>query len=245
MFAQAAQQDRVIPGAVATLGVDARKDFLKKTYGHLLGAILAFVAIEWLFIGERSPLGDAVTGPMFKLLGTSQWSWLIVLGLFMVVGKVAQGFALNDSNSRGLQYLGLGLYVLAEALIFVPLLFIAANYYPGVISVAGIATILLFVGLTATVVLTKKDFSFLGGILGVASMAGLGLIVCSVLFGFSIGLVGTVAFIALAAGYVLYYTSFVLAHCRPTQHVGGALLLFSAIALLFWYVLQLFMRLRD
>lgn len=244
MFAQQAEYQRPIPGAVATQGVDVRREFLKKTYGHLLGAILAFAGLEALLVRQESPLFGIITEPTLRMLASSRYSWLIVLGAFMIVGKVAEKFASSDT-SRGMQYLGLGLYVVAEALIFMPLLFIATYYYPGVIPVAGLTTVLLFAGLTATVFLTKKDFSFMGGVLSVLSMAALGIILCSILFGFSLGIVFTAAMIALSGGYVLYYTSQVLAHYRPTQHVSAALALFAAIALMFWYIVQLFMKLRD
>jgi FtsH-binding integral membrane protein len=244
--AQVHAHERSIPGAVATAGVDARREFLKRTYGHLLGAILAFVGLEFLLVSPSSPLFESISVPTMRAMAGSQWSWLVVLGLFMVVGHVASRFASSDT-SRGMQYVGLALYVVAESLIFMPLLFIAANVarYDGVIPVAGLATVLIFVGLTATVFLTRKDFSFLRGALSVASMAALGVIVCSLIFGFSLGVIFTVAMIGLAAGYVLYYTSQVLAHFRPSQHVAASLALFAAIALLFWYVLRLFMSSRD
>ena len=245
MFAQA-HDERSIPGAVATLGVDVRREFLKKTYGHLLGAILAFVGLEYALLSKASPLREMVTEPIMSALARTPYGWLVVLGLFMGAGYVAQRWASSDT-SRGIQYLGLGLYVVAEALIFMPMLLIATSLakYDGVVPVAGLSTVLLFAGLTATVFLTKKDFSFLGGALSIASMAALGIILCSILLGFHLGIVFTVAMIALAAGYTLYYTSQVLAHYRPTQHVAASLALFATIALLFYYVLRLFMSLRD
>jgi uncharacterized protein len=245
MFAQA-HQERSIPGAVATAGVDVRREFLKKTYGHLFGAIVAFIALEAALLSQASPLFDAITVPILQALAGSQYSWLIVLALFMAAGWLAQRWAMSDT-SRGIQYLGLGLYIVAEAIIFIPLLYVATNVsnYEGVVPVAGVSTLLLFAGLTATVFLTKKDFSFLGPALGIGMMVAFGLIICSILFGFHLGMVFTIAMIALAAGYTLYYTSQVLAHYRPTQHVAASLALFSAIALMFWYVLRLFMSLRD
>src|SRR5690606_36143043 len=145
----------------------------------------------------------------------------------------------------GMQYLGLGLYVVAEAIIFVPLLAIANAYYPGVITSAAWLTLLLFGGLTATVFVTKKDFSFLRGALGIGMLVAIVLIVLSMTIGFNLGILFTVAMLALACGYILYYPSQVLAHYRPTQHVSAALALFSAVALLFWYVVRLLMALRE
>jgi len=227
---------RPIPGAVATAGVNERVLFLRKTYAHLGGAIALFILLEaWLL---NSGVG----------LAWAQWalstSWLLVLGLFIGVSWIAERWA-QSSTSRGMQYLGLGLYVVAEAFIFAPILIIASYYYEGVIPQAAVITLLLFGGLTATVFLTKKDFSFLRGVLFIGSMVALGTIVLSLLFGFSLGVVFTVAMIALAAGYVLFHTSQVMAHYPPTHYVAGALALFASVALLFWYVLRLLMSMRD
>jgi FtsH-binding integral membrane protein len=243
---QAQAKTRPIPGAVATVGLDVRREFLKKTYVHLLGAILAFVGLEAMLVSPNGPLFDVITVPMFRVLAASQYAWLAFLAGFVVAGKVADHFARSDT-SRGMQYLGLGLYVVVEAIMFVPLLAVAANVakYEGVIPVAGVATMAIFVGLTATVFITKKDFSFIGGALSIGMMVAFALIICSILFGFHLGMIFTIAMIALAGGYVLYYTSRVMAYYRPTQHVAAALSLFSAVALLFWYVLRLFMSLRD
>jgi uncharacterized protein len=228
---------RPIPGAVATAGVNERVSFLRKTYAHLGGAIALFVLLEaWLL---QSGVG----------LAWAQWalstSWLLVLALFIGVSWIAERWARSDT-SRSMQYLGLGLYVVAEAFIFAPILIVASYYYEGVIAQAAVITLLLFGGLTATVFLTKKDFSFLRGILFVGSMVALGVIVMSILFGFNTGMIFTVAMIALAAGYILYDTSRVMAHYPPTHYVAGALALFASVALLFWYVLRLLMSLgRD
>lgn len=226
---------RPIPGAVATAGVNERVLFLRKTYAHLGGAIGLFVLLEAFLL--NSNLGIA----------WAQWalstSWLLVLVMFIGVSWLAERWARSDT-SRGMQYLGLGLYVVAEAFIFAPILIIANYYFEGpIISQAAVITLLLFGGLTATVFITKKDFSFLRGILAVGAMVALGLIVMSLLFGFSLGAVFSAAMIALAAGYILFHTSQVMAHYPPTHYVAAALALFSSVALLFWYVLRLLMSL--
>ena len=175
----------------------------------------------------------------------AQWalgtSWLLVLALFIGVSWLAERWS-RSNTSRGMQYLGLGLYIVAEAFIFAPILLIANYYFEGpIITQAAAITLLLFGGLTATVFLTKKDFSFLRGVLFVGSMVALGLIVLSLIFGFSLGVLFTVAMIALAAGYILYQTSQIMGHYPPTHYVAAALALFSSVALLFWYVLRLLM----
>ena len=217
---------------------EARASFIAKTYAHLTGAIVAFVALEAILLSL--PGIDRLVETMIG----GQYSWLIVLGLFMGVSWIANSWACSGT-SIGMQYAGLGLYVVAEAILFVPLLYMAKMFGgPMVIPTAGAATLGLFAVLTAVVFVTRKDFSFLRSILIFGGFAALGLIVCAVLFQFALGPIFTYAMIALACGYILYYTSNVLHHYRIGQHVAASLALFAAVALLFWYILQLFMSRR-
>jgi FtsH-binding integral membrane protein len=166
---------------------------------------------------------------------------LFVLLAFMGASWLAQTWAQSDS-SRGMQYLGLGLYVFAEAVIFLPLLIIANHMVDKtVIPTAGILTLAVFGGLTLSVFVTKKDYSFLRPILCVASLIALGVIVAAILIGFSLGLIFSFVMIALMSGYILYYTSQVMLHYRTDQHVAAALALFAAVATLFWYILRIVM----
>jgi len=137
-------------------------------------------------------------------------------------------------ESPTIQYAGLGIFVLAEAIIFVPILMVAMTYSSSdVIPTAAILTGLMFAGLTAVVFMTKKDFSFLRSILVIGGFIAMGLIVCG-------------AMVALACGAILYDTSNVLHHYRTDQHVSASLELFASIALLFWYVLRIVMAMsRD
>jgi FtsH-binding integral membrane protein len=178
------------------------------------------------------------------MMFSNRASWFIVLALFMGATWVANSMA-QSSTSAGTQYAGLALYIVAEAVIFLPLLYIANNFADGtVIPTAGLITLLLFGGLTAIVFMTGSDFSFLRTGLTIAGLAALGLILCAGLFGFNLGTLFTVAMIALMCGYILYDTSNVLHHYRIGQHVAASLALFATVATLFWYVLQLVMSLN-
>jgi FtsH-binding integral membrane protein len=221
-----------------------RAAFIRRTYAHLAGAILAFVGIEAFLFNVAS---EEVTRTITSLMVGTQISWLLVLGAFMLVSWVAESWARSDS-SRGLQYLGLGLYVVAQAVLFVPLLF-AAQHYSGdehVIAKAGIMTLAVFGGLTLAVFVSGKDFSGMRTYLCVGSWLALGFIVASVVFQFEgmIVLVFCFAMVALASGYIIYQTSNVIHQYRTDQHVAAALALFAAVGLLFWYILQIFLRSR-
>ncbi|MGD8340174.1 MAG: Bax inhibitor-1 family protein [Gammaproteobacteria bacterium] len=220
---------------VSALDTDSRATFIWRVYGHVAAAILGFGAIEtWLF---SSGLGEQLA---LRMLGTS---WLLVLGAFIVVGWIATHVA-HTTVSKPMQYLALVGFVVAEAIIFVPMLYLAMLKAPGIIDSAAGVTLLGTGGLTAVAFITRKDFSFLRGILMWAGILALVGIVGSVLFGFALGTWFSVAMIGLAGAAVLYDTSNILHHYPEDRHVGAALQLFASIAMMFWYVLRLFMS-RD
>jgi FtsH-binding integral membrane protein len=222
----------------AQAAADERSEFITKTYLHLAGAIGLFVALEAVLLAMPG------IGGLVQTMIATRYGWLVVLGLFMAVSYIAQNWA-QSTVSPGMQYLGLGLYVVAEAVIFVPLLYVARTVDPGIIPAAGATTLILFAGLTAIVFVTRKDFSFLRTVLLFGGFAALGLIVVSIIFQFALGPIFTYAMIALACGYILYHTSNVMLHYRIGQHVAASLALFASVALLFWYILQLFLSRRN
>lgn len=225
-------QEQTFSLAAADASATDRASFIRRTYGHLASALLVFTIIEYFLL--QSDFAVALATRM-----TSGFSWLMVLGAFMLVGYVADRMA-RSQTSEGVQYFGLGLYIVAEAIIFLPLLLVATFHSdPTIIPTAGLMTLLLVSGLTATVFITKKDFSFLRGVMIIGFFVALGLIICSYLFGFSLGLIFSGAMVLLASCVILYTTSNILHHYHTKQHVAASLALFAAVALLFWYILQI------
>jgi FtsH-binding integral membrane protein len=222
----------------AQADADERTSFITKTYLHLAGAIGLFIILEAIL------LHLPVTEDLVKLMIGGRYSWLVVLGAFMGVSYLADYWARSAVNPAT-QYMGLGLYVFAEAIIFVPLLYIAEHYAAGAITLAAVATVGLFAIMTAVVFVTRKDFSFLRSILIFGGFAAFGLIVVAILFNFTLGPIFIYAMIAFACTYILYDTSNVLHHYCIGQHVAASLALFASVALLFWYVLQLVMSRRN
>jgi FtsH-binding integral membrane protein len=221
----------------ADAAADVRAAFVRRTYGHLAGAVLAFAVLEALLL-QIPGIEELVRG-----MTGNRLSWLLVLGAFIGVSWLAESWA-RSSTSLAVQYAGLGLFVVAEAVIFLPLLYVAATFYPGAIQTAGVLTLAMFAGLTLVVFITRQDFSFLRSFLVVGSLLAFGFIVAAALIGFSLGLIFCVAVVALACGYILYDTSNILHHYRTDQHVAAALALFASVALLFWYVLRIVMSSR-
>jgi FtsH-binding integral membrane protein len=218
----------------------ARAAFMRRTYIHLFGAILAFIGIEALFFQVLN-----VNQLMARMFGGGPIGIIVLMVGFMAAGWIAQYWA-HNSTSRVMQYLGLGLYTLAEAVFFLPILWIASQLDKSganIIPTAGIITMLVFGGLTTIVLLTGADFSFLRVGLQIGCWASLVIAIAAIFMGFHLGLLFCGAMVLLACGFILYDTSNVLHHYRTDQHVGAALELFASVALLFYYVLRILIQL--
>ena len=212
-----------------------RASFIRKTYAHVALALLVFA-------GLVSVLVNTDTAQSLAMTMTGGWNWLIVLAAFMGVSWLAQSWA-RSTTSKPMQYMGLTLYTVAQSIIFLPLLFVASQYSNSteMIAQAGVVTLGLFAGLTAVVFITQKDFSFLGPILAIGGFVALGFIASGILFGFSLGSIFAFVMVAFAGAAILYETSNMLHHYNTNQHVAASLGLFASVALLFWYILQIFM----
>ena len=227
------------PYTVAEAQPTERAAFIRNTYLHLAMAVMALIAVEAVLL--QIP---AMRTLAMNMIGG--YMWLVVIGLFMFVSHFATKWA-HSGSSRGTQYAGLGLYILAQAVIFMPLLMIASMKAGDnrLIVKAGMITGGLFLGLTAVTFITKKDFSFLGSIISVGAFIALGFILAGVIFGFSLGLFFSGAMVLLMAGSILYQTSNIMHHYSTTQHVAASLALFASVATLFWYVLQFLMSMSS
>ena len=235
--------------SVAAAPVSARRAFIQRTYLHLAGAILAFVGLETLIL-QVEPLRNAALSLFWA---NGMFGMLVLLAAFIGVSFLARHWAYS-STSRGTQYAGLLTYVVLEAIIFAPILFVATSpdfKYHGqhLVEKAGLMTLAVFAGLTTAVFVTKRDFSFLGPMLCVGGWLLFAVILGAVIFGVGNGGLLTLlicfAGLALASGFIIYDTSNVIHRFRTDQHVAAALELFASVALLFWYVLRIFMLSRD
>ena len=223
------------PAAVGELSVQSRATFVSRTYGHLFGAVLLFTSIEVVLF--KTGLAETIARAMLGV------SWLLVLGGFVVVSWLASRTA-HVAQSKAAQYAALVGFVMAESIVFVPLLYIADYRAPGVIASAAAVTFFAFAALTIVVFMTRKDFSFLRGILMWGGILALVLIATGVIFGFNLGTYFSVAMVGLAGASILYDTSNVLHHYPEDRYVGAALQLFASVAMMLWYVLRLFLSRR-
>jgi hypothetical protein len=221
--------------AVFRGSVDSRAVFITRTYTHVVGGILGFILVELgLF---ESGIAGQIARYMFG-------NWLLVLGAFMLIGWLATRTA-QTTTSIGMQYFAYGAYVVAEAIIFVPLLYLANLKAPGTIDSATLITALGAGGLMVVAHRTRKDFSFLRAILMWGGILALIAIIGAVVFGAQLGTWFSVLMIGFAGAAVLYDTSNIIHYYPEDRYVSAAMQLFASIALMFWYVLRLLMGNRN
>jgi FtsH-binding integral membrane protein len=224
--------------AAAQAGTDERLSFIRRTYVHLFGAILLFTIIETALFS--SGIADRI-GP--SLLGGK--GWIVVFVLFLGASWFANRWAMSGA-SPALQYAGLGVFIVAQSVIFLPLLYVAMHFGGGMdtIAAAGSVTVVLCGLTTLFVLVTKKDFSFMGWGLMLCSGAAFVAIILGLIFGWQMGGWFSALMIVLGLGYLLYETSNILHRYRTDQHVAASLALFSSVMLVFFYVLRLFLDRR-
>ncbi len=226
---------------VATLDDTARGEFIVRVYQHLLVAVGAFIAFEALIIN----LGLAEA--MWDFIAGQSYTWLLILGGFMVVNWLATSAA-HDVLNPSRQYLGLFGMAAAEALIFAPFLYYFFNVVEGgtaTVVAAALITVVGFAGLTTVAFVTRRDLSFLRPLLLWGFVCSLVLILAAVLFGLELGIWFSVALIALAGGSILYQTQTILRRYPYEAYVGASVQLFASVMMLFWYVLRLLGQLRS
>ena len=235
------------PFIVADAPAADRAAFFRRTYGLVAIGFAAFAALLAIFFvgfDQRSGIAFALfagLGSMISSLGG--WSILLVMLAFWGATTVAQSLAFNRA-SRGAQYAGLSLYVLLEALIFVPLIGYVILSTKGnastVLVPAGIVTAGMIAGLTALVFMTNLDFSFLKVAIILGSFAALAIVLVAAIAGLSLGAWFSIAMIVLMATVILYQTNEIKNTLETDQHVAAAFILFSSFVTLLFYVIRFF-----
>jgi FtsH-binding integral membrane protein len=215
------------PAALAA--AEERATFLRKTYLLLLAGVATFAATLWA-AGNVEPVRGWASS-LGRLIYGNQLGWLLYMGLFIGGGIAVHAVA----EKRPINLVAFFGYTFLLGLLLAPLiLFIAARQDGGaIIDQAALMTTVVFGGLTAYVMISGKDFSFLRGALWIGMLALLAVGLCGMLFGFSLGFWFSAAAVVLFAGYILYDTSNVLHHYPTTAHVSAAVVLFTDVVLLF------------
>ena len=226
------------PIPVAKIDHEARAAFYKKTYTHVALAFLAFVLVEALVFST-----PALVNGIMSIFMINKWMIIGVMIAFSFAAGYVERMAYTATDKKN-QYIALGLYVLLEAFIFVPLIGIAfltggTGTIENILLPGVIITVALFAGLVLTVFITGKDFSFLKAAVGMGMMIMIGIAVIGMIFGFNIGSWFSIGMIVLMAGAILYQTSQVAYAYHKEQYVAASVAIFASFMTLLFYVIRL------
>ena len=235
------------PFIVAQAPASERAAFFRRTYGLVAIGFAAFAALLAIFFvgfDRQEGIAFALFSGLFSMMRSlGGWSILLVMLAFWGATTVAQSLAFNRA-SRSSQYAGLGLYVVLEALIFIPLIGYVILSTKGnastVLVPAGIVTGGMIAGLTALVFMTNLDFSFLKVAIILGSFATLAIVLVAAIAGLSLGAWFSIAMIVLMATVILYQTNEIKNTLETDQHVAAAFILFSSFVTLLFYVIRFF-----
>lgn len=214
----------------ADASVEERLTFLKKVYGLLAASLLSATVGSFLGMGPLLPL----------VASMGMLSFVLFIGSFF--------FLMFAQRKAGLNMVALFSFTTIAGLMIGPMLsmYVAAGAGNIVIEALGLTTV-TFVGLTAYVFFSKKDFSFLSGFL----MTGLIILIVGGLlniFFFQSPMMRFVmagAGVFLFSGFILYDTSNILRRYNTDDYVSATVALFLDIFNLFIHLLALLGLARD
>ena len=227
------------PKAVSR-SVSERLAFVRRVYGWMFAGILATIA--GVAISVQSGIAESMLG-----MGLVGHILLVVawMGAAYLVQKVR--------HKEGINVIAFGLYGAFTGFVISNIVFVAmilatqngsaAGTY---VMQAGVLTLVAFGSLSAYAFFTRRDFSFLRGMLVVGTVV----LLVALVAGFfieatALHLIISVFGVLLFAGYTLYDTQKVLRTYPDGEHVAGAMTLFLDFVLLFVYILRLILILAS
>ena len=208
----------------ADASLQERMSFVRKVYALF-------------FIATLFAIGGAAVGLSFPplMLAAAQHPWIV---LILMLGGVMGAQAVR--HVPGVNLLALFGFTTLTGVIISPVLYVIGQVNPASIVQAGVLTVGIFGGLTAYVFISRRDFSFLRGMvvtgLIVVILAGLlNIFIGSTAFGFAIA----AATLLLFSGFVLYDTSNIIRRYPTNEYVAGALSLYLDAFNIFLALLRL------
>jgi len=211
---------------VAQSSVDVRMDFLRKTYALFLAGIICSLLVGALTL--RTPSLFTISASLNPLIAI-----LLIVGLSFGA-QVA-------SRIEGLNYVALFSFTGVMGFVFAPMLHAYDAMQPGIVTQAAMLTTITFSALTTYVFVSKKDFSFMGGLLFVGLIGLiLGGIANALLFHSAVTSYLMAWFTLLIfSGYVLYDTSNIMRRYDSRAYCSAALSLFLDFFNMFLAILRI------
>jgi FtsH-binding integral membrane protein len=192
----------------ARASVSERMGFVRKVYALFFAATLFAV-------------GGVALGLSFEPLQlfARQHPWIM---LFVMLGGVMGAQAVR--HVRGLNLLALFGFTTLTGVVISPLIAVIRLINPGSILAAGVLTVGIFGGLTAYVFISKKDFSFMRGMVTTGLIVVILAAVVNIFLGSSaLGFAVAAATLLLFSGFVLYDTSNIIRRYPTNEYIAGAL----------------------
>ena len=207
------------PGAWGSYGVETaarasveeRMGFVRKVYALFFAATLFAI-------------GGVLAGLSFEplLMFAYEHPWIMFL---IMIGGVMGAQAVR--HVRGLNLVALFGFTTLTGVVISPLIAVILRINPGSILAAGLLTVGIFGGLTAYVFVSKKDFSFLRGMMWTGLIVVILAGVVNIFLGASaLGFAVAAATLLLFSGFVLYDTSNIIRRYPTNEYVAGALALY-------------------
>lgn len=236
-----ATRSRAVPLAQASS--ETRISFLQKVYGLFFAGVLSAAggAMTALYAGNPVVLGKGVAVPPLV-------AFVMQHGIISIIIYFAAFFGLQAVRHKPrVNVLALLGFTFLSGLFIAPALFVAtlmakmgATLSANPVRDAFLLASAGFGGLTAYALTTKKDFSFLGGMLwmGLLVLLGamlIGIFVGSQVFHLAIASVGVLLF----GAYVLYDTSRLLHSDEPITPIDAAISLYLDFLNIFLFLLQI------
>lgn len=204
---------------VLTGGMSLENKVLKNTF-MLLAATFAFSALM------------AGLSVMFGITAFSPW---ITLGVYLAIVVLLH---FNQNNGLGV----LLCFALTGWLGFTlgPVLSAMLAVKPMVVMSAFVMATLMFVGLSSYAVISKQDFSFMGGFLTIGLLVAFVAGLIGLFFEITIlSLIVSAAFVVLSGGVILWQVSDIV-HGGETNYVMATVTLFVSFYNIFLSLLNLF-----
>jgi modulator of FtsH protease len=236
-----------VPYASALRAASAAQ-YLRRVYLYFTGGVALAIAgaLVALYAGTPVDVGAGVALPPIVAFAIQHWILGLVayFGAFMVASFVRR--------SPGLNVVALGAYTFITGLFLAPMLFFAqlAASHGQTLTTSPVRDAFLltgaaFTGLSGYVLISRKNFSYLGAALsmGIWVILGamiLGIFLHSAAFHLAIASAGVLLF----CGYILFDTSRIL-HEPDDDPIGAALRLFLDVVNLFVFLVRILASSRD
>ncbi len=221
-----------LPRGVASASSAATSDrlvFIKKVYSLL--ALSMVTASIGAYLG---------TGPLLLLVAPN-----MMLFFILQIGLVF--FASFAARKPGLNIIALFSFTTVSGLTLGPILYRYLSVNPSIVVQALVMTAITFFALTAYVIISRKDFSFMSGFL----MTGLIVVILSGIINMffmqstMLQLVTSGASVLLFSGFILYDTSNIIRYYGTDEHVSATLALYLDILNLFIALLSILGIMSD